>query len=101
MFLAMNRFRIARGHEDAFLDHWKKRQSYLHEVPGFQSFHLLRGASTDEYTLFASHVIWDSEAAFEEWTKSEAFRKAHMQAAQTPREFYVGPPQLEMFEAVM
>lgn len=101
MFLAMNRFRIARGHEDAFLDHWRKRQSYLHEVPGFRSFHLLRGASTDEYTLFASHVIWDSEAAFVDWTRSEAFRKAHLQAAQTPREFYVGPPQLEMFEAVM
>lgn len=101
MFLAMNRFRIARGHEDAFLAHWRQRQSYLHEVPGFRSFHLLRGASTDEYTLFASHVIWDSEAAFEDWTKSEAFRKAHMQAAQTPREFYVGPPQLEMFESVM
>lgn len=95
-----NRFRIARGHEDAFLDHWRNRQSYLH-ASGFQDFHLLRGASTDAYTLLASHAIWESAAAFEDWTRSEAFRKAHLQAAQTPRAFYVGPPQLEMFEAVM
>lgn len=101
MFLAMNRFRIARGKEDAFLDHWLKRQSYLHEAPGFLDFHLLRGESTDEYTLFASHATWESEAAFAAWTTSEAFRKAHQQAAQTPRDFYVGPPRLEVFEAVL
>lgn len=101
MFLAMNRFRIARGKEDAFLEHWSKRTSYLHEAPGFIAFQLLRGASTDAYTLFASHAEWASEAAFEAWTTSEAFRKSHMQAAQTPRDFYVGPPQLEVFEAVL
>ena len=101
MFLAMNRFRIARGKEEAFLDHWRKRTSYLHEAPGFVGFKLLRGASNDDYTLFASHAEWESEAAFEAWTTSEAFRKSHMQAAQTPRDFYVGPPQLEVFEAVL
>jgi heme-degrading monooxygenase HmoA len=101
MFLAMNRFRIARGREESFLDHWRKRESYLAEVPGFVSFHLLRGESTEEYTLFASHTVWESEAAFAAWTTSEAFRKAHMQAGQTPRDFYLGPPQLEVFEAVM
>ncbi|MCX8016679.1 MAG: antibiotic biosynthesis monooxygenase [Rhodocyclaceae bacterium] len=101
MFLAMNRFRIARGREEAFLEHWKKRQSYLGEAPGFIRFHLLKGESCDEYTLFASHVEWESAAAFEAWTKSEAFRKAHQQAAQTPRDFYVGPPQLEVFETVL
>lgn len=101
MFLAMNRFRIARGKEEAFVEHWKKRQSYLHEVPGFIRFHLLRGATTDTYTLFASHAEWESEAAFEAWTKSEAFRKAHQQAAQTPRDFYLGPPELEVFESVL
>ena len=101
MFLAMNRFRIARGREEAFLDHWRQRQSYLAEVPGFVAFHLLRGASDAESTLFASHTVWESEAAFADWTQSEAFRKAHMQAGQTPRDFYLGPPQLEVFESVL
>lgn len=101
MFLAMNRFRIALGKEEAFVDHWRNRNSYLHEVPGFRSFNLLQGATTEECTLFASHTVWESEAAFADWTKSEAFRKAHMAAGASPRDFYLGPPQLELFEAVL
>lgn len=101
MFLAMNRFRIALGKEDAFVDHWRQRTSYLHEVPGFVSFNLLRGDTDDERTLFASHTVWESEQAFAEWTQSEAFRKAHLAAGQSPRDFYLGPPQLELFEAVL
>lgn len=101
MFIAMNRFRIALGKEEAFVEHWRNRNSYLSEVPGFVSFNLLRGASSDESTLFASHTTWASEAAFEDWTKSEAFRKAHMQAGQSARDLYLGPPQLELFSAVL
>jgi heme-degrading monooxygenase HmoA len=101
MFVAMNRFRIARGREDAFVEHWRGRNSYLDEVPGFQAFHLLRGASDDEATLFASHSVWESEAAFAAWTRSEAFRKAHAAAGAAPRDFYLGPPHLELFEAVL
>lgn len=101
MFLAMNRFRIALGREEDFVAHWRSRNSYLDAVPGFVSFHLLRGESNDQYTLFASHSVWESEPAFADWTKSEAFRKAHMQAGQSPRDFYLGPPQLELFESVL
>jgi heme-degrading monooxygenase HmoA len=101
MFLAMNRFRIALGKEEDFVAHWRKRTSYLSEVPGFISFNLLRGDTTEERTLFASHTVWESEQAFEAWTQSEAFRKAHMAAGNSPRDLYLGPPQLELFAAVL
>lgn len=101
MFVAMNRFRIALGREDAFVTHWRQRDSYLAGVPGFVSFNLLRAASSEEYTLFASHTVWESAPAFEAWTQSAAFRKAHMAAGHSPRDFYLGPPQLELFEAVL
>lgn len=101
MFLAMNRFRIAPGREEEFLAIWKNRNSRLNEVPGFKEFHLLKGASTPEYSLFASHALWESESAFEAWTRSDAFREAHARAGQTPRDLYLGPPQLEMFEVVL
>jgi len=45
-------------------------------------------------------TLWESRQAFEEWTKSEAFRKAHAGAGQTPKEWYAAPTRLEMFEAV-
>lgn len=101
MFIAMNRFRIARGREAEFVEHWKRRESYLDQVPGFREFHLLEGPAADDHTVFVSHTTWDSEQAFADWTRSEAFRRAHAQAGQTPRDFYLGPPQLEFFRAVI
>ena len=101
MFLAMNRFKIARGHEETFVAHWRQRESYLDEVPGFLRFHLLQGPQTEEYTLFSSYSEWQSAQVFEDWTHSESFRKAHANAGKSPREIYVGPPQLELFESVI
>jgi len=100
MYIAMNRFRIAKGREDDFINVWKNRETHLDAVPGFKEFHLLRGHSEDNYTLFASHSIWESHKAFEDWTKSEAFRKAHASAG-SARDIYLGPPQFEGFEAVL
>lgn len=100
MFVAMNRFRIAPGKEQEFIDIWKNRETFLSEVPGFKSFNLLAGPVTDEYALFASHSVWESRDAFDEWTRSEAFRKAHANAGGS-KGVYLGPPQLELFEAVI
>ena len=100
MFVAMNRFRIARGREDEFISIWKNRESYLDGVPGFRTFHLLRGPEHEEFTLFASHSIWESATDFENWTRSEAFRKAHAGAG-TAKGLYLGHPEFEGFEAVL
>lgn len=100
MFIAMNRFKIALGREADFVSVWKNRDSHLAGVPGFRNFNLLRGASNEEYTLFASHSIWDSRQAFEDWTRSEAFRMAHRNAGDN-KGIYLGHPQVEMFDAVL
>jgi heme-degrading monooxygenase HmoA len=100
MFVAMNRFRIHPGRESEFVEIWRTRDSHLDGVPGFREFHLLRGASNEEFTLFASHSIWESAAAFEAWTRSEAFRKAHAGAGAS-RDIYLGPPQFEGFEQAL
>lgn len=100
-YFAMNRFRVIRGHEETFLNHWKNRDSHLDAVPGFVHFQLLQGKQTEEHTLFISHTEWESEQSFIDWTQSEAFRKAHANAGKGTREIYAGPPQLELFNAVL
>ena len=100
MFIAMNRFRIAVGRESVFEELWRRRDSQLEGVSGFREFHLLRGPTDDEATLFASHSVWDSRQAFEAWTESEAFRKAHAQA-RAPEGTYLGHPEFEGFEVVL
>lgn len=100
MFIAMNRFEIARGHEDDFEDVWRNRESFLDGVPGFKKFNLLKGPSNDEFTLYASHSTWESRAAFDAWTESDAFRMAH--SGSNPRKgTYLGHPKLETFESVL
>lgn len=101
MFIAMNRFRVALGSETDFEQVWLSREVLLREVPGFEVFHLLRGPEHDDHVLYASHTIWNSKAAFEAWTRSDAFRQAHRDAGQsTTRSLYLGPPQFEGFSVL-
>ena len=99
MFIAMNRFSVLRGQEEAFEAVWKARDRHLGGVPGYVEFHLLRGPEAEDHTLYASHTVWRSRADFENWTRSEAFRKAHANAGGT-RDIYLGHPVFEGFEAV-
>ena len=101
MYIAMNRFRIAKGSEADFEKIWAERETFLDEVPGFVEFHLLRGPEADDHTLYASHSVWETEDAFIGWTKSEAFRKAHAGAGGAKKDIYLGPPQFEGFTAVL
>ncbi len=101
MFIAMNRFKVTRGREADFETLWLERDSHLSGVSGFVEFHLLRGPEQDDHTLFSSHSVWASQADFEAWTTSDAFRKAHRQAGgASPEGLYLGPPNFEGFEVI-
>ena len=99
MFIAMNRFRVARGSEADFQTVWTSRDTHLKTVPGFVSFHLLRGPEREDHTLFASHTIWADRAVFEAWTKSDAFRRAHAGAGGN-KPLYLGHPEFVGFDVV-
>lgn len=99
MFIAMNRFRIVLGEEETFEKIWRERDRHLDDVDGFVEFHLLRGPTAEDHTLFASHTVWQAREAFENWTKSDAFRKAHANAG-SHSNVYLGHPNFEGFEVV-
>ncbi len=99
MFLTINRFKVRPGREAAFEALWLGRQSQLATVPGFLGFHLLRGPERGDHRLYASHSSWESEASFGAWTRSEAFRAAHRDAAPSG-ELYLDRPELETFESL-
>jgi heme-degrading monooxygenase HmoA len=95
MFIAMNRFTVQPGRGADFEQAWRDRDTYLAEVPGFLTFHLLKG----EGDVYISHSTWESEAAFAAWTESEAFRKAH--GRRLPEGVLAGPPQFAGFDSVL
>ena len=100
MFIAMNRLKVNLGKEGDFEEVWRKRESRLSEVPGFKSFHLLRGPQLEDHTLFASHTTWQDKATFDAWTHSDAFKQVHAQAGQT-KGLYLGHPNFEGFEVIL
>ena len=97
MFIAMNRFKVVKDATEDFEAVWLGRDSHLGEMDGFVEFHLLKGPEHEDFTLYASHTIWQSMSAFEAWTKSEAFRAAHKDAGQN-KPLYIDHPQFEGFE---
>ncbi len=99
MFIAMNRFKVAPGAGADFERIWTGRDTYLHDVPGFVEFHLVRGPEREDHVLYASHTIWRSRADFEAWTQSEAFRAAHRNAGEH-KPLYLGHPEFEGFEVL-
>jgi heme-degrading monooxygenase HmoA len=100
MFIAMNRFKVLKDSTQDFENVWFSRESYLHELPGFISFHLLRGPEREDHVLYSSHTMWRSYADFEGWTKSEAFRKAHARAGNNQKPTTLGHPEFEGFHVL-
>lgn len=96
MFVAMNRFQVIPAQEREWERIWKERETHLQDVPGFLQFALLRSDDEGEYI---SHSIWRDRAAFDAWTRSEAFRKGHAQGSL--QGILAGPPQLGVFQAVI
>ena len=99
MFIAMNRFKVVPASRAEFEQVWTMRDTHLRDVPGFIEFHLLRGPEREDHVLYSSHSIWRSQADFEAWTRSEAFRLAHHSGGQN-RPLYLGHPEFEGFEVI-
>lgn len=99
MFIAMNRFKVIRGEEQAFEQVWLSRETHLESVRGFVEFHLLRGPEREDHRLYSSHTIWSDEGAFKAWTQSEQFRAAHGGTGQH-KPLYLGHPEFEGFEVI-
>ena len=96
----MNRFKIKLGKEAEFEKIWRDRDTHLDGVDGFKEFHLVKGEKNKEFSLYASHSIWNSKNDFIKWTKSDAFRLAHKNAGQH-KNLYIGAPNFEGFEVVL
>ena len=99
MFIAMNRFRVKSGAEGAFEKVWLSRDFISRSRSGLRRVPSAQRARGRRPTLYASHTVWQSKAAFEAWTKSEEFRAAHARAGnEVTGPLYLEHPKFEGFE---
>ena len=100
MYIVLNNFKIKIGCEKEFEKVWKSRDSHLDGVPGFIDFHLIKGQTLKDHTMYASHSTWESQDSFYAWVHSESFRLAHKNAGKHS-DLYLGPPRLEEYTVVI
>lgn len=100
MYLAMNRFTVPLEHAAEFEEMWLSRESRLNELPGFVSFHMLKGPEEEGTILYASHTVWQDEESFRAWTRSEQFRASHARAGGGGAKLFTGAPRFEGFRAI-
>ena len=99
MYIAISWFKSVLGRKK-FKKVWKNRDTHLNKVPGFKKLNSAKGDIKENYTLYASHSVWDAKEAFIDLIKSEFFRLAHKNAAQH-KDLYLGAPDFGGFKVVL
>ncbi|MDT2022178.1 antibiotic biosynthesis monooxygenase [Methylocella sp. CPCC 101449] len=99
MFVAMNRFRVIPERANDFEATWLKRESYLHEMEGFMTFQLLRGAEKPDHVLFSSYTLWRTRQHFDAWVQSAQFAASHKRAGNS-QPTIIGHPEFEGFDVI-
>ena len=98
MITVMNRIPVNPEFADAFEKRFEDRASLVDGMDGFISYQLLRPNQDGAPYIVMTH--WESDAHFQAWTKSEAFKQGHSRAGRLPREAFLGHPQLEVHEVI-
>ena len=75
MFVAISRFVVANGMEEAVRTAFVDRPHAVDKADGFVRMEVLRPAEHPEE--FWSMTWWTDEATFDHWHRSHAFKDAH------------------------
>lgn len=74
-FVAINYISCTEAYRNRFEELFASRAGFIDTMPGFVKMHVLRPSTPGQDYLIVSY--WETETAFKEWTRSEAFMKGH------------------------
>jgi len=102
-FVAMNRFSVAKGMEDAFETKFANRESVLKEYDGFQGFLLLRrdeprsrggGGDPDDGYTHSTFSVWKDQECFQAWREDSSKKKK----SESDKQEGNGPPITSIYK---
>jgi heme oxygenase (mycobilin-producing) len=76
-FVAINVLSVPPERREMLEQRFARRAGEVDKTPGFQAFELLRPVAGEE--RYFVYTRWDSQEAFETWTRSQAFEHGHAQ----------------------
>mgnify|MGYP003577017011 CR=1 FL=1 len=74
-FVAVNYIDCTPEYRERFEELFGTRAKAIDLMPGFLEMHVLKPAKEGDAYLIVSY--WETETAFKDWTKSEAFLEGH------------------------
>ncbi len=99
MFVVMNRISVNPDFARQFEERFRTRAGEVDKMKGFVRNQVLRPANPDDPYIVMT--FWDSQADFEAWVNSDAFRKGHARSGSLPAEAFRGPSRLESFTVIL
>lgn len=98
MIIVANRIYVHPDHTAAFEERFLNRASMVDQMPGFVAYQLLRPVQPeDPYIVMTT---WESQAAFEAWTSSDAFKQGHARSGTLPEGTFTQPNKMEIHEII-
>lgn len=96
MIVVANRFYVAEGYEEEFVERFEDSSGNVADHDGFVRFELLTPEAHPhgETETYVATTYWESMDAFRAWTESEDFQQAHSNDA--PDEMFTAPNELEI-----
>ncbi|WP_243292279.1 antibiotic biosynthesis monooxygenase [Bacillus sp. FJAT-47783] len=76
MIIVTNTIRIKKGHVNEVAERFKQPKA-IHKTPGFVRMQVLITKDLEEYDEIKVCTTWENEEAFQAWTTSDSFKKAH------------------------
>ena len=78
MVVKINAIEVSEGREAELEARFAARAQEVDNQPGFMGFELLRPKAGEKRYFVVTH--WESDEAFQDWIKSSAFTRGHVQA---------------------
>lgn len=97
MIVVQNRIHVREEYRVKFEKLFSEGESTLSEVPGFVSNEVLRPLNGSEYVVMTH---WQTIEDFQNWRKSDSFRKAHS-GERLPDEAFDGDSQVTIHEVFL
>jgi heme-degrading monooxygenase HmoA len=98
MITVANRIYVHPTFAKDFEERFRQRAGEVDKMAGFVANYVLRPQTEDDpYVVL---TFWESQAAFEAWVNSDAFRKGHARSSTLPQEAFTRPNKLEIHEVV-
>lgn len=99
MYVVMNRIPVNTPYREQFEERFTNRAKEVDLMPGFIRNQLLRPVQANDPYIVLTY--WQSQADFENWVNSDAFKKGHARSGTLPKEAFNGSVKLESFEVIL